>query len=276
MNKIMPTVLFALTTIAFAHCGGADNGSGTNQPPTDSATITSPDSATPAAATAHTSNNSLDWDGIYRGILPCADCPGIKTTIYLNRDLTYVRKSKYMDRPAPEQEEKGKFTWDADGQTITLDASGQPAKYAVGENTLTQLDMSGAKITGNLAPNYVLSKANYAILGRRWKLVELNGKPIAMDSSHVKEAFITFDDKEDRVSGNTSCNNFSGRFETGPLNKIHFSKMISTRMACRNMEIERDFLKMLETADNFTINADELVLNKARMAPIARFKSAFN
>lgn len=272
----MPIVLFVFVAIAAVHCGNADTSTSTNQAPVDSATAPRPDSVTPATASAHTSNNSLDWDGIYRGILPCADCPGIKTTIYLNRDLTYVRKSKYMDRPAPEQEEKGQFTWDTDGQTITLDAGGQPAKYAVGENTLTQLDMNGAKITGSLAANYVLSKTNYAILGRRWKLVELNGKPIAMDSSHVKEAFITFDDKEDRVSGNTSCNNFSGQFQTGPLNKIHFSKMISTRMACRNMEIERDFLKMLETADNFTINADELVLNKARMAPLARFKSAFN
>lgn len=181
-----------------------------------------------------------------------------------------------MDRPAPEQEEKGKFTWDADGKTITLDATGQPAKYTVGENTLTQLDMNGAPITGALATHYVLGKTNYAILGRRWKLVELNGKPIVMDSSHVKEAFITFDDKEDRVSGNTGCNNFSGRFETGPLDKIQFSKVISTRMACRNMEMERDFLKVLETADNFTIHADELVLNKAKMAPLARFKSAFN
>lgn len=27
---------------------------------------------------AHNSQNALDWDGEYEGVLPCADCEGIK------------------------------------------------------------------------------------------------------------------------------------------------------------------------------------------------------
>ncbi|HSH50375.1 MAG TPA: copper resistance protein NlpE N-terminal domain-containing protein, partial [Bacteroidales bacterium] len=27
----------------------------------------------------HTSEISLDWQGTYKGVLPCADCPGIET-----------------------------------------------------------------------------------------------------------------------------------------------------------------------------------------------------
>lgn len=275
MKQIMSIALFILSATALVQCGGP-SATGPGNRSSDTTKAAGTDSTVPAADAAHNSNNALDWDGIYRGILPCADCPGIKTTIYLNRDLTYVRKSKYMDRPAPEQEEKGKFTWDAAGTTITLDAAGSPAKYKVGENTLTQLDMEGQPVTGSLSAHYVLSKDSYAILGRRWRLVELNGKPVLMDSTMAKEPFLTLDDKEDRVSGNTSCNNFSGHFEVGPLNRIHFSKMASTRMACRNMETERDFLKMLETVDNFTVSADEFTLNKARMAPLAKFKSAFH
>ena len=35
----------------------------------------------------HNSLNSLDWEGTYSGILPCADCAGIQTLIKLNKNL---------------------------------------------------------------------------------------------------------------------------------------------------------------------------------------------
>ena len=35
----------------------------------------------------HNSQNSLDWEGVYKGILPCADCDGIETEIVINSDL---------------------------------------------------------------------------------------------------------------------------------------------------------------------------------------------
>ena len=40
------------------------------------------------------SQTSLDWDGIYYGVLPCADCPGIQTTLYLNKDLSFKLREK--------------------------------------------------------------------------------------------------------------------------------------------------------------------------------------
>jgi len=47
-------------------------------------------------------------------------------------------------------------------------------------------------------------------------------------------------------------------------------------MAClNNMEIESQFLKVLTMADNYNIVGDLLVLNKARMAPLARFKTVY-
>jgi uncharacterized lipoprotein NlpE involved in copper resistance len=35
----------------------------------------------------HTSQTSLDWDGSYAGVVPCADCAGIETFITINEDL---------------------------------------------------------------------------------------------------------------------------------------------------------------------------------------------
>jgi uncharacterized lipoprotein NlpE involved in copper resistance len=54
----------------------------------------------PAAKTPdmHNSRNSLDWAGSYEGVLPCADCPGIKTRLVLSPDGQFELSTQYMDR----------------------------------------------------------------------------------------------------------------------------------------------------------------------------------
>jgi hypothetical protein len=44
------------------------------------------------------------------------------------------------------------------GDVVSLDLSGGPQHYQVGENILRQLDLDGKVITGNLAEMYVLRK----------------------------------------------------------------------------------------------------------------------
>jgi heat shock protein HslJ len=48
---------------------------------------------------------------------------------------------------------------------------------------------------------------------------------------------------------------------------------MSTKMFCDQMEVENGFNEALIAADNFTVSGDNLSLNKARMAPLARFKA---
>jgi heat shock protein HslJ len=106
------------------------------------------------------SKNSLDWNGTYKGITPCADCEGIATEITLNTDLTFTLKTKYLGKGDGKVfEEKGTFTWDKTGSTIILEnLKGKPNQYKVGENKLIQLDMKGKIITGALAEKYILRK----------------------------------------------------------------------------------------------------------------------
>jgi len=47
---------------------------------------------------------------------------------------------------------------------------------------------------------------------------------------------------------------------------------MSTMMMCANMDVESKLYQVLEAADNYAVNGDKLVLNKARMAPLARFE----
>jgi uncharacterized lipoprotein NlpE involved in copper resistance len=105
----------------------------------------------------HNSQNALDWPGTYKGVTSCADCEGIETELILNKDLTFVLKTKYLGKEKENIfEEKGNFTWNASGSFISL--NGIPYQYKVGENTLTQLDLAGKVITGLLADKYVLKK----------------------------------------------------------------------------------------------------------------------
>ncbi len=226
----------------------------------------------------HSSRNSLDWDGIYRGVLPCADCKGIQTTVYLDKNLGYRVKLKYLGKESNEQEYTGKFSWNKQGNTIILAQDGNndsPVRYFVGESTLTRLDNKGNKIAGEHAVDYVLSKANYAILEKYWKLTELNGIQVMVDSTFRKEPHIILKDHDNRINGNGGCNNISGSFEIRGINRISFSNMITTKMACANIELESSFLKALEAADHFNVVGDILMLNNARMAPLARFRSVY-
>lgn len=107
----------------------------------------------------HNAQNSLDWEGTYKGLTPCADCEGIETEVTLKKDMSFVIKTKYKGKSDKFSEEHGKFKWDDKGSNITLEGlKGHPAQFFVGENTLTQLDMNGNKVTGELAEMYVLKK----------------------------------------------------------------------------------------------------------------------
>lgn len=131
-------------------------------PISDSATVqttTPADSiakATPSAP-GDTSENALDWAGTYDAVVPCADCPGIKTSLTINNDKTFSITEEYIDRNS-KNEDKGSFTWDSTGSIITLKGKTANYKYKVGENKLIQLDMDGKEIDGPNKDLYVFKK----------------------------------------------------------------------------------------------------------------------
>jgi uncharacterized lipoprotein NlpE involved in copper resistance len=105
----------------------------------------------------HNSRNSLSWAGVYEGVLPCADCPGIKTRLTLRRDGSYERVTEYLSRPLPPQTVRGQFTWNAAGGAIALDAAGDGQPFMVGEGRLLQLNRDGTPLPAH-APTRVLTQ----------------------------------------------------------------------------------------------------------------------
>lgn len=230
----------------------------------------------------HSSRDSLDWSGMYVGTLPCADCEGIQTSMTINQNQSFVLVSTYLGKDNATFESQGVFSWSDDGSTIILPVSpDSPSRYRVGENTLTMLDLDGQVITGDLAAHYVLHKqlapppdlSGQCVLGVRWKLVELLGQPVPPNASG-KSPFILLSAEGNRITGFGGCNAISGAFVLKVGNRLRFSDMASTLMACPDMETEQRFFEILAQTDNFACNGQTLFLHKARMAPLARFEAA--
>jgi uncharacterized lipoprotein NlpE involved in copper resistance len=112
------------------------------------------------SADTHTSKLSLNWDGVYTGIIPSASGNGIDVRLKLNLDQTFELSYKYLDKPDGQFNWKGSFQWDKSECVITLDIADAPPHYKVAENKLIQLDMKGKPISGKLADNYMLWKEN--------------------------------------------------------------------------------------------------------------------
>jgi copper homeostasis protein (lipoprotein) len=222
------------------------------------------------------SRNALDWEGEYAGTVPCADCAGIRTRIELDRDGNYSRSLVYLGRDEQPITDSGTFEWDDAGARITLGAGERLQRYQVGENVLFHLDRNGERIAGDLAAAYRLQKivSDPSIENRRWQLIELGGRAVEPPDGR-EGAYLELDAAESRVTGNASCNRFFGTYELHAGGRLRFgSEMGSTMMACAELEQEREFLEMLGRVDSYSLGDGMLSLNRARMAPLARFREA--
>lgn len=247
IKQIIFVLSIGLTTLSFSSCG-----------------------TTTKATDSHNSQNSLDWAGVYQGTLPCADCEGIQSTLWLQDNGQYKFRNKYLGVKTPTSTtDSGKFIWEKDGQTISLSQGG---KYMVGENQLFQLDGNGKKITGALASHFILIKMPVTLKETYWQLVALNGKNIQADSQFNRVPHLILKDSGSRAIGNAGCNQFFGGYTTDGTGKISFSKMGSTMMACPNLGIENQFTKALSETTAFQLNGEELKLMKGDSV-LATFKA---
>ena len=114
--------------------------------------------------------NSPEWAGIYHGVIPAADCPGISVVVILTTNHTYKITNQYIDRGDGLLTYTGVFRWDEKSKTITLNST-EPSTGAKNEDSgvlipdfklrgqyLLYLDHEGKEITGQLADNYKLKR----------------------------------------------------------------------------------------------------------------------
>ncbi len=136
-------------------------------------------------------------------------------------------------------------------------------KYFIGMICLGLFSFSACKTaqtgknqSSSLAPKY-------------WRLVELNGAPVVKDPLATREAHMIL--KGTQVNGNAGCNSYFGTFEIKADNGIGFGKMGSTMMACKDMQLEKQFLDALTNANTYSINGNQLSISKDKVI-LAKFE----
>lgn len=123
----------------------------------------------------------------------------------------------------------------------------------------------------NKQANTALSGKTADITGKTWRLTEINGKSLTLVNPQANPHFM-LNTADMRYTGHGGCNGVGGTFEIQPqAMRIKFNQGMSTMIACDDLATERAFTQALLTADNYSVNGDTLMLNKARMAPLAKF-----
>lgn len=145
MNKLIFILITAIVILGMS-CGR------------QSTEQTTSDEMPPEFYDMHNARIALDYVGSYSGVLPCADCEGIRTEVILVDESQFIRKTQYVGQDDMVFEESGIYTWDEAGNTITLEGADEPNQYFVSENRIFHLDMDGNRIEGELAEMYILEK----------------------------------------------------------------------------------------------------------------------
>lgn len=108
--------------------------------------------------TGDNSKTSLDWSGVYSGVLPCANCAGMEVKLEIEEDYSYQLSTVYLGKTSEPVLQSGTFYWNDAGSIISLGGLEEVHQFQVGENKLMKLDQEGNKIEGDLADKYILYK----------------------------------------------------------------------------------------------------------------------
>lgn len=109
-----------------------------------------------------------------------------------------------------------------------------------------------------------------------WKLVELRGESNPEFAAEPDTYFFTLSE-ENGLTGVGACNSFFGNYRIGDLDTLVLSPMGMTQMACHNMELEDEFVKMLYEVNTYSLEGSRLTLfnegvKVAEMEAVARQK----
>lgn len=96
--------------------------------------------------------------GIFYGVLPCADCPGIEHHLELFADGAFYLRTSYQDREGGPYDDIGSWLRSSDGRTLALFGGREaPRRFEIaGPDRLEMLDLEGRPIESAL--NYTLER----------------------------------------------------------------------------------------------------------------------
>lgn len=87
----------------------------------------------------------------YRGVLPCADCGGIDTSLFLEKDGTFVLREQYQTTGEGNNTFASYGQWRRTADKLVLtDSAGEKRYFRPVDNSLEMLDQQGLPINSSL------------------------------------------------------------------------------------------------------------------------------
>jgi len=120
--------------------------------------VSQPAAEPDASAASTAAQPAAQWSGRYYGMLPCASCEGIETTLVLKDDGSYQLTETYKQRQPFTEETAGRFTWHKPQEIFQLDKAGGERLYQIGNGQIWVLDADGKQVEGGLAHPYNLKQ----------------------------------------------------------------------------------------------------------------------
>ena len=96
-------------------------------------------------------------DGVWLGMLPCADCEGIDYQLNLKNDYTFKQKSVYKGKGEEMFVDEGRWGFVSDS-VIALSGNNDYKMFLIKGNDLVMLDKEGNRIESSFEERYYLNK----------------------------------------------------------------------------------------------------------------------
>ena len=171
-------------------------------------------------------------------------------------NLGSVKGEKAMDANVTRymaNTDNGLFTFTMSEQECFDDMSGDTFTYKVIVELNNPGDKNYKKYEG--CGRYVTDFR----LNRTW-ILKKTGETDVNESNYIKGLpEITFDIGKNRFSGSGGCNRIMG-YVNAEGDRLKFGRVASTLMACKNSDLEKEFLSALESTVNYKITGNQLML----------------
>jgi heat shock protein HslJ len=113
-----------------------------------------------------------------------------------------------------------------------------------------------------------------SLTGKVWQLTQIENTTDGVVSAPATGVVPTLEFMDDgTISGNGGCNGFGGNYLVAEGNKLAFSEIISTLMACDNTDIETVYFNGLNSAESYAFVGDQLTMTASGGTVIMTFDS---
>ena len=131
-------------------------------------------------------------------------------------------------------------------------------------NRSVMIIATGAVLCGCSSTDKLTKVDPELVKDKTWVLMSMNGESTVNDP-RVTIEFRPSLPEQGRISGRSQCNNYFGGYRVAD-NKINFSSMGATRMACpmNRMDKEKQYLDAFPKVDYLKISGNELMLKQKK------------